>query len=82
MDFTEITEADKRVLARDLLRGRESDYYRLSLLNEPRKEERLAELAAEIEAIRAVVAAQDEAAPQDPEVPAEGEGPVDEDDEE
>lgn len=52
MDYTQITEADKLNLAVDLLRARESDHYRISLLNEPNKETRLADLAAEIEAIR------------------------------
>ena len=52
MDYTQITEADKLALAVDLLRGRESDHYRVSLLSEPNKDDRLAELEDEINEIR------------------------------
>lgn len=56
MEYTTLTAADRLLLARDTLRGRESDHYRVSILNEPNKEDRLARLETEIENVREEVA--------------------------
>lgn len=58
--YTTLSEADRVVLARDALRARESDHFRLTLVDqkvEPSAEARLEQLAAEIERLRGVVSA-------------------------
>jgi cell division protein FtsB len=57
MDYATITAADKLLLARDRLRGLESDHYRISIASEPNQEQRLADLEAQIEEVKAEVAA-------------------------
>lgn len=54
-DYVTLSTADKLLIARDTLRGRESDRFRISLLSEPNKEQRLADLDADIERIAGVV---------------------------
>lgn len=54
--YTTLTDADKLLIARDTLRGRETDRFRVSLLNEPGKESRLAQYDEEIAALRETVA--------------------------
>lgn len=55
MQYTTLTEADKLQLARDTLRARESDHFRISLLDEPNKETRLADYETEIDNLRTTV---------------------------
>jgi hypothetical protein len=54
--YPTLTTEDKLRIARDVLRGRETDRFRISLLNEPGKEERLANYDAEIAVLLEVVA--------------------------
>jgi hypothetical protein len=56
MDYETLSDHDKLLLARDALRGRESDHFRISLLNEPNRDFRLGQLEAEIENIKTQVA--------------------------
>lgn len=57
MQYTTLSTADRLLLARDALRGRESDHFRLSLLDESSRGDRLEVLAAEIDTIRKEVSA-------------------------
>jgi hypothetical protein len=52
MEFSTLSKQDLLLIARDTLRGRESDYYRISLLDEPNKEARLADMEETIEEIK------------------------------
>lgn len=56
MDYETLGVEDKLLLARDMLRGRESDHYRISLTHEPGKEARLKTYEEEIEDIKDQVA--------------------------
>lgn len=56
MEYETLTLEDELGIARDALRGRESDHYRISLLNEPSKPERLAGIEADVGRIRAEIA--------------------------
>jgi hypothetical protein len=75
MDYETLSLADRLQIAKDTLRGRETDHFRISLLEEPQREERLASIGEEIEGIQAVIAdleAQvEEQAVADPEVPGD-----------
>lgn len=74
--YTTLSPADLLLVARDTLRGRETDHFRVSLLNEPGKENRLAAMSDEIENLKQVVAdleAEIEADAPEPEVEADPE---------
>lgn len=58
VEYTTLSAEDRLVLARDALRGRESDHFRLSLTDEsvePTRNPRLSQLGNEIQRIRKVV---------------------------
>lgn len=55
MEYKTLSAADRLLLARDMLRGRESDHFRISLTNEPNKEARLESYEVEIEELRHTV---------------------------
>lgn len=57
MEYTTITAADRLLLARDRLRGLESDHYRISIVTEPNQESRLAQLEEQIDEAKAEIAA-------------------------
>ncbi len=52
MDYTELSEADRLLLARDRLRGLESDHYRQSIAPEPGADERLKRLEEHVKQVR------------------------------
>ncbi len=58
MDYPTLSMGDKLQIARDALRGVESDHYRMSLLvdSQPGAESRMAQLEAEAETLRAKIA--------------------------
>jgi hypothetical protein len=56
MEYETLSTADQLLLARDLLRAKESDHYRLSLVDEPNTAARLDELIGQIETLKAKVA--------------------------
>jgi hypothetical protein len=56
MHYDTISDHDKLLLARDALRGREADHFRLSLLEEPNRDFRLGQLELEINRLREEVA--------------------------
>lgn len=53
--YSNISNADRLNIARDALRGKESDHFRLSILNEADSEQRLDQMAQEIESLQGVV---------------------------
>jgi uncharacterized small protein (DUF1192 family) len=55
MDYVTLGTEEKIELARGTLFGREADHFRVSLLSEPRRDERLAHLESEIENIKAAL---------------------------
>lgn len=73
-----LSNADKLLIARDTLRGQESDRYRISLLDEPGKAERLAlydaniaRLEEEVASLEAAEAAETPAPVEEPEADPE-----------
>ena len=52
MDYETLSAADQLLLARDLLRAKESDHFRLSLVNEPNTENRISELEGQIKELK------------------------------
>lgn len=52
MDYTTLSVADQLLLARDLLRAKESDHYRLSLVDEPNVSARTEQLETQIKELR------------------------------
>jgi cell division protein FtsB len=56
MDYETLSDADQLLLARDLLRAKESDHFRLSLVKEPNTAARLEELVVQIEELKGKVA--------------------------
>lgn len=75
--YTTLTDADKLLIAKDTLRGKESDRYRISILNEPNKDQRLAEFDTDIESLLAEVTRLEAAtAPVDEEPPLDEDEPV------
>ena len=71
--YTMISAQDRLMLARDALRGRESDHFRLSVASsaiEPTRDSRLPQLAAEVRRLQAVVAELESVEPEAPTTPA------------
>jgi hypothetical protein len=66
MEYSTLSNDDLLLIARDALRGRESDHYRLTLVNEPNKQFRLAELEANIAILKAEIADREAAADDQP----------------
>lgn len=56
MDYEVLDNETKLLLARDMLRGKESDHFRVGLTTEPGKEARQQALEADIVKIKAAIA--------------------------
>ena len=55
MEYTSISTAEQLLLARDLLRAKESDHFRLSIVSEPNTTARIQELEGQIEELRSKI---------------------------
>lgn len=56
MDYETLNDDDKLLLARDRLRGLESDHYRISLTHEASRDSRMAQLEDERDTVREEIA--------------------------
>lgn len=56
MDYTTLSEADQLLIARDTLRAKESDHFRLTIAPDAGSAGRLDDLATQIEDLKKVVA--------------------------